>query len=625
MKKSLSMLAVFGIISSTTVTVVACGTKTENKNSENKPEQPKEDLNQIIKDYQDEVTNIYIDHIKKEVMQNLIGVQESEKKHLFIKKDKIKDFTNKEKELTLKDKKDIENDENLILNSTLLAQKLNELKKVNKYKVILDDIDSIFDGVEIIYNDNLKIKSGELSQGVYIGNFINEYKINIRYKGKNSIEKFEIKDILKYTSTDSEAFKLAADNLAKNMEKDFLVSSEMKKYSNFEWNNIKGNKQSYEGYGEFSNEIKNYINLNDEYKNSLISFIKQNYFESFQNLNLEFNKNNIFMDSSFKNNLLNVFESKSAKSFEDYTKSDQNSEKIFKTIFRNDPNSESTKQILKELYFTNNNMDKWNKELITLKSNYLKNLKLTDQQTNLIEKSNEYISADSIGNFKLKGATITIGSGINKYIHELPDFNLSVTYNASSKVEEKVDFLSEFTSKVIIKGMHNFYGIDSNFKYPEFNSDQDYLMNIGNKEIISNIKKKFSNEYQLKFPGTFSQVFWNIWSSVSYQKSKEFISNLNIFNMLSTNALGFVHFIFENHSKFLKDFSSSSNGTYYNNKVDPTINENDISLIPTKGGSKSNSPDLITFKLGYLAVNFKYEKLFNLSESQKSKIFIKFV
>ncbi|AUB31591.1 lipoprotein [Spiroplasma floricola] len=623
MKKLLSVLATIGFVSSSTVSVVACGTKEKSKDT-SKPEEPKkEDLNDIIRDFQSEVTKIYNNHMKSEVIGNLIGLQETEKNYLFIKKDNIIAFSNKEKDITAENKKQIENDENLILRSKLLAEKLNELKKVNRYKVILDDVDSIFDGIEVIYNDNFKIKSGELSQGVYIGNLINEYKVNIKYKGKNDIEKFEIGDTLKYTSTDDETFKVAGDNLAKNIEKDFLVSNEMKKYSNFEWKNIKNSKNFYEGYGEFSNEIKNYINSNDEYKNSLISFIKQNYFKSFENLNLNFNQSNIYMDSSFRNNLLNVFETKSATSFEDYTKSDQNSEKIFKTIFRNDPNSESTKQVLKELYFTSNNMDKWNKELITLKSNYLKNLKLTDQQINLIEKSNEYISADSIGNIKLKGATITIGSGVNKYIHELPDFNLSVTYNASSKVEEKIDFLSEFTSKVIIKGMHNFYGMDSNFKYPEFNSDQDYLMNIGDKELIN-----FMKEYIKSNPsksGGLVRLWWSLWNDLDYQKTKEFISNLNIFNMLLTNNLKSVYLINSNLSNNIKDISNSTQETYWNNKIEYVLNENDISFIPAKSGAKDKIPDTITFKLGYLAINFKYEKLFNLSENQEAKAFIKFV
>ncbi|WP_339020333.1 lipoprotein [Spiroplasma endosymbiont of Atherix ibis] len=231
MKKLLSVLATFGIVASSTVSVVACGAKSETKPE--KPEEPKEDLNDIIRDFQEEVTNIYIDHMKIEVIQNLIVLSETEKNYLFIKKDNIKAFSNREKEITFENKKQIENDENLILKSKLLAEKLNELKKVNKYKVILDEVDSLFDGVEIIFNDNFKIKSGELFQGVYIWNFINEYKINIKYKGKSDIEKFELKDTLKYTSTDSEIFKVAGDNLVKNIENDFLVSNEMKKYSNF--------------------------------------------------------------------------------------------------------------------------------------------------------------------------------------------------------------------------------------------------------------------------------------------------------------------------------------------------------------------------------------------------------
>ncbi|WP_339020331.1 hypothetical protein [Spiroplasma endosymbiont of Atherix ibis] len=163
-------------------------------------------------------------------------------------------------------------------------------------------------------------------------------------------------------------------------------------------------------------------------------------------------------------------------------------------------------------------MNKWNKELFVLKNNYLKNLKLTEQQNNLVQESVEYISADSIGNIKLKGTTIVIGSGDNKYVHELSDFNLSVTYNISSKVEEKIDFLSEFTSKVLIKGMHNFYGMDSSFKYPEFNSDENYLMNIGNKKIIPNILENLAKPYS--YPGSISRIFWSLWSHLSDQNIK---------------------------------------------------------------------------------------------------------
>ncbi|AUB31757.1 lipoprotein [Spiroplasma floricola] len=624
MKKLLSMLAVFGITSSATVTVVACGTKTENKNSENKPEQPKDDLNKIIKDFQNEATNIYINHIKNEVMQNLIGIQESEKKHLFIKKDKITAFSNKEKELTLKDKKDIEYDENLILNSTLLAQKLNELKKVNKYKVILDDIDSIFDGVEIIYNDNLKIKSGELSQGVYIGNFINEYKVNIKYKGKNSKEKFEIKDILKYTSTDSETFKLVGDNLVKNIEKDFLVSNEMRKYSNFEWNNIKENKQTYEGFGDFSDEIKKYINSNDEYKKNLIDFIKQKYFTSFQNLNLEFSNNNIYLDSRFKTNLFNVFENKTTKSFENYTSSEANSEKIFKAVYRNDPNSKTNIDSLKEIYFTKTNMEKWDKELLDLKNNYLKDIKMSQEQINTVQKTNEFNNASSIGNVKIKGINIIIGTGENKYNHELPDFNLSLTYNVSNNEADKINNLSEFTSKIQIKGLHDFYGIDSNFKYPEFNSNEDYLMSIGNKEIIRQIKENLKN-INYPYNGYLDPLIWGILFYINSQDKINFFRNLKISSMANQDV--YRTYLFGlNYSENLLDIENGKNGNArINNKIEFVLKDNDISFIPAKAGAKDKNPDSISLKIGYLAVNLKYEKLFKLLESQESKVFIKFI
>ncbi|WP_339021215.1 hypothetical protein [Spiroplasma endosymbiont of Atherix ibis] len=625
MKKLLSLLASFGLALSATVSVTACITKNNSKDISNFKS---DDLNGIIKEFKEEVIKIYNNHIKNEVSQNFIGLPETEKNYLFIKKENIIAYSNKEQEITLENKKQIENDENIILRSKLLEEKLNELKKVNKYKVILDEVFSIYDGIEIIYNDNFKIKSGELSQGLYIGNFINEYKINIKYKSTIGIQKFELRDTLKYTSTESKIFKDSGDNFVKNIEKDFLTLNKMKKYSNFKWNDIKDNKNSYEGYGEFSKEIKKYINTSDEYKNNLINlinFIKSNYFKSFNNLNIKFNQNNIYIDSVFKSNLLNVFENKSAKSFENYTNSEKVSEKIFKTIFRNDPNTELNKESLKELYFTNNNMEKWSSDLLVLKNNYLKNLKLSEELANSIQKSTEFINADSIGSIKIKGATIAIGLGNDEYIHELSDFNLSVTYNVSSKKEEKINFLSEFTSKVLIKGLHYFYGIDSSFKYPQYNSDEDYLMNIGNKQIAKIILEKLEiPNPHLGETGSLSSLFWSLWSRINIAESIKYFNSIKIINMLKNNFKNSI-FIFPNYLNDLQNYNKSNDGINFNNKIGMSFNEEDVSFIPAKDGTKVRNPDSITVKLGYLTVNFKYEKLFNLSENQESKIFIKFI
>ncbi|WP_339020330.1 hypothetical protein [Spiroplasma endosymbiont of Atherix ibis] len=84
-------------------------------------------------------------------------------------------------------------------------------------------------------------------------------------------------------------------------------------------------------------------------------------------------------------------------------------------------------------------------------------------------------------------------------------------------------------------------------------------------------------------------------------------------------------FIFFNYSNDLKDYDTNSDTTRYNNKIDFTFNNQYVSFVLAKDGAKDKNPDLLTFKLGYLAVNFKYEKLFKLSENQKSKFFIKFM
>ncbi|WP_339020316.1 lipoprotein [Spiroplasma endosymbiont of Atherix ibis] len=50
MKKLLSVLATVGFVASSAVSFIGCGTKKEDKNPN--PEEPKENLNEIIKDFQ---------------------------------------------------------------------------------------------------------------------------------------------------------------------------------------------------------------------------------------------------------------------------------------------------------------------------------------------------------------------------------------------------------------------------------------------------------------------------------------------------------------------------------------------------------------------------------------------
>ncbi|WP_339021727.1 hypothetical protein [Spiroplasma endosymbiont of Atherix ibis] len=619
MKNLLSVLATLGFVASTTTSLVACVTKPNSK-----PIEPTKDITQIVKEFQKDVEKIYSEHIKNEVLQNLIGLEENEKNYLFIKKDNILKFSNKEANITQKNKNEINNDESKILKFDLLKQKLNELKKVNEYKIILDEVESVYDGFQTIFDNNFKIRSGVINTHAYIGNFINDYKITVNYKGINDIEKYEIKDTFKYTSTESKTFKVSLDNLIKNIEKDILLSDEMKEFSNIEWKQVKKEQeQIYMGYSDLITRHEYGDKFYNQSKNKLkiVNFIKNNYFKDFLNLNMDFSKNkSLEVSTKRKVTLAKIFELKDATKFTTFNNI-SSSEKIFNTIFRISSENEESKRTLKNLYFNDKNIDQWNKEFLLFKDNYLKTRKFTKYQLEKINQSSAYIEADAIFEVNVKNLSIIIGSGENEYKHELPSFNFLFTYIVTSNLQKKYDLINDYTLKELISNFHKVYGIDKKYKYPDFNSDDNYLMNIGNKEIIESIKK---NKFKSSDSGAVSHMFHRfVNDQIENTKAKKIFEQSKLWNTIDKINDNF--YIFDNSINNFFNYKNSSNNGIKNNILDYKLESDGLKLIPAISGSKSRESDSITFKLGYLAVNFNYEKLFKLKEEQKTKIFFKFI
>ncbi|WP_339021222.1 lipoprotein [Spiroplasma endosymbiont of Atherix ibis] len=62
MKNLLSVLATFGVVASSAVSVVACGKKIDDK----KVSKPKVELTQVIQNFEQDVTKIWTQHYEKE-------------------------------------------------------------------------------------------------------------------------------------------------------------------------------------------------------------------------------------------------------------------------------------------------------------------------------------------------------------------------------------------------------------------------------------------------------------------------------------------------------------------------------------------------------------------------------
>ncbi|WP_342275115.1 lipoprotein [Spiroplasma endosymbiont of Cantharis lateralis] len=282
MKKLLSLLGAVALVASTSATVIACGNID--------PEPPIIDYESLVNKLEKDVNKIYAEHLQNNVYKNMIGLTINNNK--FLNQATIKKFKGKnakeigETNLTL-----LAEDITRILDIRELEKKLNELKLVNEYNTILNDVNTLYKGI-IFDWQTLEINSIEKEE-LYLANVVLDFKIEIQYKGEKEIELLKISDSFKYTLTNDATLKASSDKFYENITKDYFSSkeSDAKKYSNLLWTNIKGSKNNLDGYGNVTNEINNYWNNTAQtngFKESFTNFVKANYFSKLPTLPLSF-------------------------------------------------------------------------------------------------------------------------------------------------------------------------------------------------------------------------------------------------------------------------------------------------------------------------------------------------
>ncbi|WP_342259061.1 lipoprotein [Spiroplasma endosymbiont of Dioctria linearis] len=190
MKKLLSLLAAFSLVTTSSVAVVACGDKTVTPPII-------EDNSQLIKELETETNKIFVEHLENNVYKK--SIIEADNK--FLTKSKIKQYQGKAvEEIDPYDLQQLEIDIKKILDINELTKSLNQLKNVNKYKILLNDVDSLIKNVIFDWK-SLIIKIYE-QDGFDLGKVIVDYKIEVqyKYKGVKDIQSFNISNIFRYTS-----------------------------------------------------------------------------------------------------------------------------------------------------------------------------------------------------------------------------------------------------------------------------------------------------------------------------------------------------------------------------------------------------------------------------------------
>ncbi len=429
----------------------------------------------------------------------MISVEDVKNDYKFLNKENIKKFSKSENKLTVEHKKELTSDVEKLFQTKLLKQKLNELKKVNEYKIILDEEDSVFEHVELVFNDNFEINSGEVVKGSYIGNVVVDYNIVTNYKGLNDIEKFKQSGVLKYTSTESESFKKVGEEMYKNIAKDMFISQETQKYVNLKWSDIKGEKQDYEYYVNSNAELKKYYNDSEDFHQALLKLLKDKYFKlAFPKLDISYSKRSIYRSNDFLLDnkeylIMNNFDKENAISFQQ----NKNREEISKILLGDE---QVIKETLKSEVFNSRTLQKNRVKYKVAQDEFL-NKFLSSVEVEKYKVTDSYYDlAVAMGYADFVAPVIAIGEGNSSYQHKLPDFKLAISYSMNGENDEISESFIDLSLKL--------FGVYKELWGPRIINNNKFLFNINYKNkndvwdefrINSYFKFKEINECLQKF------------------------------------------------------------------------------------------------------------------------------
>ncbi|ALD66034.1 lipoprotein [Spiroplasma cantharicola] len=618
MKKLLGLLGSLTLITSASATVIACGGSIESVIKEF-------DYGALIKQLETDVQKIYEKHLIENVGLKLFGITSTEKNNQFLKRANIDKYKDNPSGIQGNEQTALKNDLEKILDLKSFETSLNnELKKQNKYKIILNDVESLFKSVTFNF-ETMIIQSNEIND-IYLGNVVIDYNIVLQYKGKTDIENFKLKDTLKYTLTDQKLFQEASQRFYQNITKDYFASTDPKHtvHTNLEWNKISKGKKAFEAYGNVEPEIKKYYQDNSKtnsFRTSIINFIQDKYFNILQKFPIDFDGDFIYKGSNFDNNdnsLLATINWYISYNHSNSIKYDYKKEKdkiLLETFFRKDPSRAATKNNLNDYYFTGENYKIWQDQFSIRKMNFLKELGMSVAEMDKIKEAEAFKKALSLGYVSIKGLSIKIDGGA--YVHQLPDFRIAINYLFSKSGAEDTERrnLSEFSAKTL-SAFHETFNVKHDYnKYPEQNTKLDFLMAIKKSTLTEDFN--FINFWERQDSREANGNF-NLTRDSRYKINLEDY-RLEMFRKANLPSNTIYQFAF-NHPWHGNDWASHKWAWYL---------EEDGWMIADPGRPSNGyilNEGILHFNLGYIQFYFDLDKIMKgIKEIEGKKSFIKFV
>ncbi|WP_339033437.1 lipoprotein [Spiroplasma endosymbiont of Cantharis rufa] len=280
MKKLLTLLGAFGMLTTTGATVVACGSV--------KPDpDPIDDWSEIIEDFNSDLSSLFQEY-KDNQLKYLINIDldsstvRDERGFKFFTKSNVETFKDSGKELSEEQKKDILSDLELTMDKPKLEDEIKLLAKEEKYSILFSNIEgNLLDDFKIVSDIEVVSNSDSIVEDeAYFANVIFDYEIYVNYsKSSEEKAKFKIEDKFKFTITDNSIFGEIFKNIVENIQKDFLSSEKnktMEDFANIDFKNLKTEKTDLENTDQ---EIKDYMSKTKSFRENLALFIDENYID----------------------------------------------------------------------------------------------------------------------------------------------------------------------------------------------------------------------------------------------------------------------------------------------------------------------------------------------------------
>ncbi|WP_342259310.1 lipoprotein [Spiroplasma endosymbiont of Dioctria linearis] len=292
MKKLLSLLSAIGLISTPSLSVMACG---------NKVAPPVLELETLIKEFKNDVNKILNEHIA-DTNKNFLIIDKPGSNLKFFNKQKFEDFMGSDSNKIADDevRPIIIEDFNNLFKLNELKQKINDLNKVEKYSVLLAGTSSVFKELVIVPNKQIEIKTKSYEEGnkrIWFGTTKFNYSVSVNFQNKTGeFEEYKIQDVPNVISiTDDEEIGGNIQDMYNSVEEKFLLNDISRVYS------TDLNLGSRTFLEQNNNEIMNYFN-DSSYSNKFLKFVKDEF-----NIDLTISKQKSFTNLK---NLLSYRENK---------------------------------------------------------------------------------------------------------------------------------------------------------------------------------------------------------------------------------------------------------------------------------------------------------------------------